>query len=452
MTQVVTTRKARKKQSRFEKLWARAVKLRKSNEKLDSELAALIDRMHETILPKEIEIAKEQTPLFQKLLQLGQRKSLTHRERYTLDEWIRSMLEDFHQLNLVDDELRDHVAHYDAYRMGIKLEDESTPPYQQFMEKIQQAEQEERLEQEREQQAMHEHIDSIREKKISKATIEVERVLDRTLGARPLVTESATADLWEDELTSLQDESLRQYDKHREALRKELMEDKLDKIEKELKFMSEDPWDEDMDFPDLDEILESVFGDHDFNSDFTGGKSTHEKPAHENLANGRNDTALSNDTFQQLFRAAAAKLHPDREPDAEVRLEKQKLMATLLKARKNGDLLTVLDLYETWVGEHEGFSKKDQKSLEETLQAWLNKLEEERDELISSSPLHSRAYHCFYRSSRKSTDKAFAEYLSDLQDTSDLIEDISADITSVKKLKPWLASRYDQMLENGIFF
>ena len=218
MTQVVTTRKARKKQSRFEKLWARAVKLRKSNEKLDSELAALIDRMHETILPKEIEIAKEQTPLFQKLLQLGQRKSLTHRERYTLDEWIRSMLEDFHQLNLVDDELRDHVAHYDAYRMGIKLEDESTPPYQQFMEKIQQAEQEERLEQEREQQAMHEHIDSIREKKISKATIEVERVLDRTLGARPLVTESATADLWEDELTSLQDESLRQYDKHRLSL------------------------------------------------------------------------------------------------------------------------------------------------------------------------------------------------------------------------------------------
>ena len=444
MTQVVTTRKARKKQSSFEKLWARAIKLKKSNEQLEAKLANLADRMRETILPKEIEIAKAQTPLLEKLLKMGQRKSLTNWERAALDDWIRDLVEEFHQMNLIDNDLRDHLARYDAFRMGIELEDESIPPHQQFVEKIKQAEQAEQLEREREEQEMLKQISELREKMIKEAEVEVERILDKVLGTRPVVEKSVTADLWEDELTSLQDESLEQYDKKRESLQKELMADKLNQIEEELKFISADPYDvdEDFDFPDLEEFFESVFDDGNF-----GSEHATDKPAQD-----RADPALSNDTFQQLFRATAAKLHPDREPDPELRLEKQKLMATLLKARKSGDLLTVLDLYETWVGEHEGFSNKDKKTLEATLRSWLTKLEGDRDELITSNPLYFRAYQRFYRGSQKSTDKAFEEYMSELQVASVGIESITADITSLKTLKPWLAERYDRMMENSIIF
>jgi len=112
----------------------------------------------------------------------------------------------------------------------------------------------------------------------------------------------------------------------------------------------------------------------------------------------------------------------------------------------------VLDLYETWVGEHEGFSNKDKKTLEATLRTWISKLEDERDEMVTANPLHFRAYQRFYRGTKKATDKAFAEHITELQLASDSIESITADITSLKTLKPWLADRYDRMMENSILF
>ena len=116
MSQVITTKKTRKKQSPFEKMWARAINLKKGNEKLEAELAELVERMRKTILPKEIENVKAQTPLLQKLLTLGQRKSLTNWERASLDDWICSLTEEFSRMNLIDNDLRDHLARYDAYR------------------------------------------------------------------------------------------------------------------------------------------------------------------------------------------------------------------------------------------------------------------------------------------------------------------------------------------------
>ena len=174
--------------------------------------------------------------------------------------------------------------------MPLELEDDSIAPHVQLIEKVQQFEEEQRQQHEREEQAIHEQIKNIREEKIKEAKAEVERILDKTLGPRPVAQQSATADLWEDELASVQDQTLEQYDKKRETLRKELMEDKLEHIEEVLKFTLEDPDDIDMDFPDLDEILESVFNDSDFNDQYTT-----EKPAPTKA-----DTALSNGTFQQL--------------------------------------------------------------------------------------------------------------------------------------------------------
>ena len=69
-----------------------------------------------------------------------------------------------------------------------------------------------------------------------------------------------------------------------------------------------------------------------------------------------------------MFRATAARLHPDREPDPEKRLEKQKLMADLLKARKKGDLLTVFKMYQQHTDNPESFSKADEKQLIEALE------------------------------------------------------------------------------------
>ena len=132
--------------------------------------------------------------------------------------------------------------------MPLELEDDSIAPHVQLIEKVQQFEEEQRQQHEREEQAIHEQIKNIREEKIKEAKAEVERILDKTLGPRPVAQQSATPDLWEDELASVQDQTLEQYDKKRETLRKELMEDKLEHIEEVLKVTLEDPDDIDMDF------------------------------------------------------------------------------------------------------------------------------------------------------------------------------------------------------------
>ena len=136
-------------------MWARAINLKKGNEKLEAELAELVERMRKTILPKEIENVKAQTPLLQKLLTLGQRKSLTNWERASLDDWICSLTEEFNRMNLINNDLRDHLARYDAYRLGIELEDDSIAPHVQLIEKVQQFEEEQRQQHEREEQAIH---------------------------------------------------------------------------------------------------------------------------------------------------------------------------------------------------------------------------------------------------------------------------------------------------------
>ena len=71
MSQIVAGKKSRKKQSTFEKLWARAAKLRAQNARFTADLDAVVARMENTILPREVELARQQIPLLQKLLTLG---------------------------------------------------------------------------------------------------------------------------------------------------------------------------------------------------------------------------------------------------------------------------------------------------------------------------------------------------------------------------------------------
>jgi hypothetical protein len=92
----------------------------------------------------------------------------------------------------------------------------------------------------------------------------------------------------------------------------------------------------------------------DFNFDEEGEDLEHILP---------NAPAITNQIFQRLFRSTAAKLHPDREPDPALRDVKQGLMSDLLKARKTGDVMTILELYQEYVDREQIFSKADEKQL-----------------------------------------------------------------------------------------
>jgi len=83
--------KAKRKQSRFQKLTEKADRLKRQNERLKSRLDELLEFADQKIRPLEKEAAEADLPLLRKLLTLGQRKSMTQWQRGVLDDWIRVM-------------------------------------------------------------------------------------------------------------------------------------------------------------------------------------------------------------------------------------------------------------------------------------------------------------------------------------------------------------------------
>jgi len=411
-----TIQKRRKKQSPFDKLWQRANKIRENNERLKQNLDEIVSDIRQTLLPREIEISKASKPLVFKLLTLGQRKSMTNWEREMLDGWIQELAESLKANGLVDEELLDGFARYDAFRLGIQLEDDSLPPHQQLVGIIERAEQQE--EAEAQQRA------ELKKTLLDNAQRDVEKALDDMFGASKDDERGHARDFFQDELNA-------ETDKMREQLFESMLADRLQEIED---MFSED--DEFAHTPDLDELLDKFFDDYE-------DARTESESADTIPGNGKRDPAITNDVFQSLFRATAAKLHPDREPDETVRAEKQKLMARLLNARKSGDLMTVLELYESWVGTHAGFSKKDQKALQSTIEAWIEQLESDKDAIVDQSPLHRMAYEEFYSPSMSKARKAIAEFVKRMDEKEKAFEQLASSITSLKSLKPYLEQRYD---------
>ena len=436
MPQITVSPKPNKKKSTFEKLWAQANALKQSNQRLERELNAIVERMQETVIPEELKLVEAQVPLVKKLLDLGQRKSMTKWERQTLDSWILELVDDMHHCSLINDELKDCIARYDAFRMGIELEDSDLPPHQQFIEIIRAAEDEARQAHEQQQKAHSESREQRREQMIKLANISIAQTLDHTLGPRPTLEETPVDDLFESELNEQLKIQQAKYDIDRAELHAQLTKDALDEIDRLLSEDEKSYQFEDLNTDEFDDLLDELLEepmwneiDEENDSDFVSQK---------------NNPALTNDAFQQLFRATAAKLHPDREPNTELRLEKQQLMVKLLKARKQGDLITVLELYETWVGEHTGFNKTDQRALTQTVRQWLENLDDEKDDIIMRTPLHSRAYHQFHNKSKRKVDTTFEQYLRSLEKQQTATNKCSEQIRSLATLKPWLEERYDR--------
>ncbi|OED45190.1 hypothetical protein AB833_00110 [Chromatiales bacterium (ex Bugula neritina AB1)] len=429
MAELTAGKKAKQKKSRFQKLWEKADRLQRKNSKLRDQLEQLIQRADDKIRPVERAGAIASVPLFEKLLQLGQRKSLAKWERQILDDWIRDLITGLQPFGLVDDDLQDQLARYDAFRLGVELcdDDASGRPYQQLSEYM------EKLQAESEQSARDQKDEAEQVLRDLQGTIdeEIEGILDEQLGPPPVPPEkhSLTMDLLQDELDAEWDKKIKAYHAERELLREQLKSLFSGVVEDEL---GASPLDSNF----VESLLEDHFGENDFDEDNIDEEfGNFEHPADPEAP--QIDSAM----FQRMFRTTAAKLHPDREPDADKRNAKQHLMVELLNARKKGDVLTILRMYQQHAATTEPLSKADESQLINALTHQIDQLEEEEDDIINQSELHWLAYNKFYHSSRKKQDKAIDEHIQMAREEILLTEDLVDSITSLKTLKPHLQRR-----------
>jgi hypothetical protein len=412
MTRLTAQKKTRKKQSEFQKLWAKAEKLKQENARFRDRLDGIMQRIGTEIRPVEEETARLQMPLLKCLLTLGQRKSLTQWQRQMLDSWVREILEPLQSTPHLNSEIMDDLVRYDAFRLGFELdEDSSTPVAEQLQAHI-----------EREDTLLEEEFEAEDETWREATRSKIEKILDQTFGPeppRPEHFDEATADLFQDELKQEQQRAYEAYHEDRNAARKDLLEEMLD-----------------------DSAPEEDFFDSDFDSDFDFDPFGFSGP----FSNEKEDSAptISNSVFKRLFRSTAAQLHPDREHDPDMREKKHGLMTTLLNARKQGDVMTIIQMHQQHVGDENALSKADEKQLIKALKAQVDELRHERETYTFESPFHRMAFEVFYCPSQKKTDLAFKKHIQKMEKTASEAQALSQSIKSIKTLKPHLEQRYDE--------
>jgi hypothetical protein len=154
--------------------------------------------------------------------------------------------------------------------------------------------------------------------------------------------------------------------------------------------------------------------------------------------------AISNVVFKRLFRSIAARLHPDRERDPDKREKKHTLMTRLLDARKQGDVMTIVLMYQEHVGEDATLSTLDEKQLLQALKGQIDELRCEQEDYSLQSPLHRLAYEQFYSTHREKTNRAFKQHIQKIENTGSQARLLALEITSLRALKPHLELRYDE--------
>jgi hypothetical protein len=140
-----------------------------------------------------------------------------------------------------------------------------------------------------------------------------------------------------------------------------------------------------------------------------------------------------------------------READPTLREAKQILMTNLLGARKKGDVMTVVEMYQQHVGGDTTFSKADEKELIAALEYQIAELDSEKLDVIEQSPLHAEIHKRFYSTSKKRVDDSIDKHLREVRRDKLEIEQQAGSIRSLKTLKPWLEKRYEEEMLDSPF-
>ncbi|MBV1789451.1 hypothetical protein KQ940_15460 [Marinobacterium sp. D7] len=167
---------------------------------------------------------------------------------------------------------------------------------------------------------------------------------------------------------------------------------------------------------------------------------------------------LDDKWFKRLFRRAAQALHPDREQDPVRQQEKKQLMSTLLQARDDNDMLTLLELYQQHVdNDRLQVPESALEALCDSIEDKLEQLEMEKLGYLYASPQRLRVHHLLYAGTRKKQQKNLEQLLKDIRQLGRELPEIARslrNLTSLKQELEWRREvRFELMLEQGgVFF
>ncbi len=162
----------------------------------------------------------------------------------------------------------------------------------------------------------------------------------------------------------------------------------------------------------------------------------------QNTTTGKLRDLLENANVSKMFRKIAKKLHPDREQDPQQRLVKQELMAQAIQARDDGDIITLFDLYTTYVDKSDLYFDDQQLSaINALLKEQIKQLQEDKQEIIHSSQLNYQCHEFFYASSAKKIQTKIKAFKKQSAQEIDDLESLTYELKSLKVMKAVIGDR-----------
>lgn len=161
---------------------------------------------------------------------------------------------------------------------------------------------------------------------------------------------------------------------------------------------------------------------------------------------------IRSSSVNKLFRKLAGILHPDRAGDETARLERNRLMSELIQARDSNDIPKLFAFYAEYVGNSPLLELGgDLDSATQLLERHLLYLREQKDSILDEDPLTGALYRRFHRSTPAARQRAVNKHLKELRAHANALRNLSHDITSVNRLKPYLEYRRDMMFQDDVF-
>lgn len=382
-------------------LWQQIQRARSDNEQLRESLQLLVERYRAEISPVERELLlPAKLALIKKLARFCERKSLGKSYRYHLIDWVHDELD---WVMAVDLECGQQLA--DEFNRSIEtLLHAGSPPI------------------EPQAAALDSAIDGLRQ-----AVYGAEN-LDEAQAAFGQFAEQVRRDQDTLDVPLFSDGEL-------DAWLARMESEFIEAVEESMASAEPDVEDDQADEPEP--YTDDLFGwdaDLGFDPDSDACPSSDPELAGE--------AVFSDHWFKDLFRRAARALHPDREPDEKLRVQKQEIMANLLAARDAQDLATILSIYMEHVGDGElSVNYNNSRQLEHILRQQLQALEEDREDIISVSPLHYRVHNILYGKSAAKLSRTLAEIKQDIQGEAHSTLALGVDLKNLTILKEVLRAR-----------
>jgi hypothetical protein len=151
---------------------------------------------------------------------------------------------------------------------------------------------------------------------------------------------------------------------------------------------------------------------------------------------------INGDWIRGIFRRTAHALHPDREPDVVKRQDKHALMTRLLSARKEEDVITILELYcEHVAGGELQVADAELDTICQLMANRIDALQSEKDQRLHADSLESMVYELLHGKSKRLRERKLERLIDDIRARAGDLVGLVGDLRNLDCLREVLRAR-----------